>query len=316
MVSFWGRREIIEAYAFITPDGELFPLVSPSGRGLVRLIAGAGMPPIRYLTQTAPEQHGATAIDFRLQPRLLTMTYREDGCSRNDYWQIRTAIIDALRPNRGPADERPAQGTLRIIRPDGAMRDIDVLTESTPSITPGTDWDEWAIQEPLRLIANDPTFYDPAAVGISFTFLANTQLVFPITFTPGVSIVFGGSLLYEASTIQYAGTWSAYPIFQITGPLNNPIITNASTDEKIELSYNIPNSTVVTIDLTTGVKTAVDDGGGNLLGVVTTDSDLGTWHLAPHPEVSNGTNIITVQGSNAGNNTAVTMTYHTRYIGV
>jgi hypothetical protein len=161
-------------------------------------------------------------------------------------------------------------------------------------------------------------------VDFAFTFTPDASLVFPITFTPGVSITFGGGLIDVSTNLDYIGTWASLPTIVITGPINNPRIDNVTTGEKIELSTIIGLGRTVTIDLAFGQKTITDDLGNNLLGSLTTDSDLGTWHIAPTPEAPQvagqprptARNVIRLRGDTPTGSTSVEVRYFTRYFGI
>jgi hypothetical protein len=117
--------------------------------------------------------------------------------------------------------------------------------------------------------------------------------------------------------IPYAGTWLSYPKIIITGPLNDAVITHLETGEKLQLDYHIPAGRVVTIDLAYGEKTVKDDLGTNLIGVLTSDSDLATFHIAPDPEVSGGLNHISVVGTGESVGvTQVEIQFLNRYFGI
>ncbi len=117
--------------------------------------------------------------------------------------------------------------------------------------------------------------------------------------------------------IPYIGTWPTLPKIIITGPLNNAVITNTETGEKLELDYNIPSGRIVTIDLAYGVKTIKDDLGTNLIGTLSSDSDLATFHIAPDPEVLDGVNHISIVGTGESiGTTQVEIQFYTRYIGI
>jgi hypothetical protein len=119
------------------------------------------------------------------------------------------------------------------------------------------------------------------------------------------------------TNITYLGTWLTYPTIIITGPLNDAVITNQETGEKIQLDYNIPAGRIVTIDLAYGVKTIKDDLGVNLIGVLSADSDLATFHIAPDPEVANGLNHISITGTGESiGTTQIEIQFYTRYIGI
>jgi hypothetical protein len=117
--------------------------------------------------------------------------------------------------------------------------------------------------------------------------------------------------------IAYLGTWLTYPTIIITGPLNDAVITNQETGEKIQFDYHIPAGRIVTIDLAYGVKTITDDLGTNLIGVLSSDSDLATFHIAPDPEVAGGLNHIAITGTGESiGTTQIEIQFYTRYIGI
>jgi hypothetical protein len=118
-------------------------------------------------------------------------------------------------------------------------------------------------------------------------------------------------------TIPYIGTWLSYPKIIITGPLNDAVITHLETGEKLQLDYHIPVGRTVTIDLAYGEKTVKDDLGTNLIGVLTSDSDLATFHIAPDPEVTGGLNHISVVGTGESVGvTQVEVQFLNRYFGI
>ena len=95
--------EIKEFHQLVTPDGQIYDLTVPSKQGRwVINSQGWGMPGVEWLTQQAPFQHGATVLDYRLQPRTIQLMVRQSYCSRDDYWAGRQRLIDAVRPNRTP----------------------------------------------------------------------------------------------------------------------------------------------------------------------------------------------------------------------
>jgi hypothetical protein len=223
-------------------------------------------------------------------------------------------------------------GTLRKVLPDGAVRDLDVLIQQGPAFSPRgmENWDEWSWQEELRFVAGDPTFYDPAEQEVVWAIQELGGLYFfdaaypDNLFSPWS---FGSDVVTGQRQVHYAGTWMAYPTIYFTGPLNHPIIYNFSTSEKIELNYNIAAGEQVVVSLPFGDKTVVNHASLNLMGAVTDDSDLATFHLAPEPEaawcgtVSHGRpcglNVINVEGSaGMAGQTEIRMTFKTRYIGV
>jgi hypothetical protein len=165
--------------------------------------------------------------------------------------------------------------------------------------------------EVLRLIAYDPVAFDPAEVTATFTITLDAGLIFPITFP----ITFGAGEVDDTLAITYPGTWLSFPIFTIVGPIQTPRIDNNTTGEKIEFTIDIAPGRTVTIDLTENAKTVVDDLGNNLIGGITSDSDLATFHLAPDPEAAGGVNTLRLRGDNPTGSTDVSLAYFNRYFG-
>lgn len=298
----------------ITADGEVHNLRNLGGGIYVMAAGGFGMPDIEYLTERGPLQDGATLLSYRLRPRVVQYMFRGQGCSRQQYWDLRAKLLDWSRPNRhGVSNLNSA--TLRKIRPDGSMRDLKVFVEAGPTFDmPGSrEWDEWGFTDTLRFVAHDPILFDPNQQSYTVSLPLSTHLVFPITFP----IQFGVGIIDQTFSIPYSGTWKEFPVIVITGPINGVSIENISTGEILEFNYNIPQGVVVTIDLVYGRKTAIDGSGNNYIGLLTTDSDLTTFHLAPNPEVAGGNNTFRVQGAGGQyGHTSVVISYYNRYIGM
>lgn len=281
---------------YITGDGVTYLLHAP-GRRVVISDTGSGMPEIEYITQRGPYQHGESLKDFFLRPRIVELHIRQNFCSRQEYWNGRAAILDLLRPNRN-------QGVLRKVLPDGSMRDLTVTVQSGPKFEPRkTDsWDEWSLEEVLRFIAYNPVYFDPDQR--SQVFGTTGALTFPLTF-PITFASFGNTV-----TVNYEGNWIEYPTLVITGPLTATEIKNETTGEVISFAYAIPAGRSVIVDLSYGSKRITLDDGTNLIGSVSTNSDLSTFHLEP------GDNVIRVLGSASDTSTSISVNWFNRYVGI
>jgi len=281
----------------------------------LKSFTGYGLPPIAYVTQGGPYQHGESLLDFRLQPRTIQLVHRRNGCTREEYWSNRADLLDKLRPNRQLVNTF-VPGRLRKVLPDGSIRDVKAIVTGGIVFTARDEntWDEFAISESIEFIAHDPIVFNPVQKSAVWTaLLPVSYLVFPITFP----ILFGVSgFINNSVNVTYVGTWLAYPTITITGPLSTPTIYNDSTGEKIALNYDIPAGNTIVIDLSYGKKTVVENGGTNRIGIVTTDSDLATFHIAVDPEVTGGLNTFRVVGTNGTAATAVQMTWNDNYIGI
>ena len=305
------------------PESRVYPLVTPHHTGrFVMSFSGMGTPDIQYITQRGPNQDGETLRDFHLTPRVVQLLERQQFVDRDDWWAGRATILNELRPNRQVTATGVVTGILRMVKSDGSVRDLNVLIESGPRFEARNvnEWDEWAFEEVLRFIAFDPLFFDPTRVDFAMTFTLDLNLVFPITFP----ITFGSGLIDVSLDLDYTGTWASLPTIVIVGPLENPIIDNVTTGETLDLRHDVGPGETVTIDLAFGQKTITNNLGANLLGSLSTDSDLGTWHIAPTPEAPQvvgqprptARNVIRLRGSNPTGSTSVQVRYFTRYFGI
>ena len=292
--------------------------------------SGWGMPGIEYITQQGPFEHGSTVLDYRLQPRVIQLVHRRLGYCRNDYWSNRGLLIDALRPNRQLANSF-SPGRLRKILSNGDVRDIEVFIEQGPIFNPReiSNWDEYAFQENLRFIAHNPIIFDPAVQSAVWVLSSlenlifyeavnwENRLVFEGDDLDAGGIWFGESSIGDTLDVNYTGTWLSYPTIYITGPVSSPQIYNNTTNEKVALDYDVAVGETVTINLEYGNKTVINNANTNLIGTVTTDSDLATFHIAPDPEAVNGINQLLVTGDDAViGQTEIRIEWHTNYIGI
>lgn len=69
-------------------------------RRMLRSYANFGLAPLHLITQRGPYQDGETALDMRLDPRVIQVTIAEPLYRRMDFWDRRNDILDLLRPNR------------------------------------------------------------------------------------------------------------------------------------------------------------------------------------------------------------------------
>lgn len=318
-MGFLGRK-LVNVVQYTPPGGQRVYL-SPLRDKDVITEEGTGMPPIDYITQQGPYQHGVTPLDFRLEPRILSYRLRQQFCSLGDYYTGRQALLELIRPNYSPTQ---ITGQITKFLANGQVRAFDVAVLDGPLFKakgPGA-WDEWAIDEVVRFIAFNPIAYSPTqqsfvvscgSGGFPYTFPfefdCDDQLVFPITFP----IRF--SHFDISGTLTYNGDWTEFPQIVITGPAQERIrIENVTTGLVLELTAGngftglAPGETI-TFDLTYAVKTVVDQDGNNLIGQLSNDSDLVEFSLVP------GENELRVLVYGAGTATQVAFNYYHRYIG-
>ncbi len=292
-----------EGWYFIAPDAVSYQLDQTSVQRILQSIGNIGMAPVENLRTRGPQQHGETFRDFRLRPRIIPIAMSVLGLTQP--FTDHQTWLAAMKPYANAS-------ILRREMADASQYELDVRFHA------GLSDDLRDIQEyiaptyAIQLIAFDPVWRKLPLQTQTFSLAALTELTFPITF----SIEFGSSTITETVVVAVSGTWWSHPTIVLTGPLTTPTITNSSVGQKIQLNYNIPAGRVVTIDLDPGTKTIEDDLGTNLIGTLSTDSDLFGFHLGVAPEVSGGNNTILVQAGGAVPTSGIAMNWYNKYIGL
>lgn len=315
-----------EWHSYVTTDGREYVFDRQTTR-FVLSFSGYGMPPLEFVSERGPYQHGETLLDYRLAPRRVTLAHRVVGGRRQEYWENRATLLDLLRPNRGAAGSK---GVLTLTTAQGDEYHLDVVLESGlifPARSQDT-WDEFSLQVEMVFLATDPTFYDPREKsalwgvndlgGLWFWSGAHpNDLFFPVSF--GADVVSG------QQQIHCSGTWRAYPTLTIVGPLHRPVVSNVTTGKAIQLFYDVSAGESVILSLPFGDKRVYNNSGRNLVGTVDPSSDLEEFSIAPEPEAGwcgvhsrpCGLNVIEVSGSGGVvGQTQVSLVYHDRYLGI
>jgi len=282
-------------------------------------VAGLMMPPMLHRTQAAPFQHGATWLATVLQPRDIILNWFSRTCDRRAMFDLRDAFSRVINPHLGPF-------TWRTFLPDGRIRELrNVIYDSGL----GTEL-ETVNEEPnffravTRFIAEDPVWWGDdhaqteapgVSTGIAFIFPLNPGLAGNRDFDT-LEFGGGGSLASRTFSITYDGSWPAYPVIQILGPADDMLLTNNTTGEKLELDYEIADGETVTFDTRFGFKTVESDTAGNIVGYLTTDSDLTTFHLEIDPVATDGLNSFTLSAGNTTASTRLTIRWEDRYLAI
>jgi len=270
---------------------------------------GTGEAPVHRIEERGPQQHGATDIDFRLDPRTVQLALWIKGASQADLETKRKQLIDAFRAT-------VAAKALRFTLDNGEVYQLD--GHSTGSLTmPQEGGEGFVMRVGLTFRAADPTFYDPEATTLTYYLggSAGTASAVPAV----VPFFVGASTLDVSESIEYEGTWRAYPRIQIHGPISGPKITNSSgtLHEVLEFSgVSIPAGEIYTVDLRYGYKTVTNSAGTSKITELTNASDLATWHIADDSEVTDGVNTLLVTGTAATGATRIDIIYNARYVGI
>ena len=285
-----------------------------SGRAPLDVISVSGIGPagVRLLEESAGQQHGATIRGGRLDARTINMalvltteTAAEADTARQEI-QAWFALL-------------PGALTLACTRDDGEVRLIDVWVAGMVDTPIDTDSRAPGYQKlAVQFRAPDPTWYEGLVEYWSILGgAASGQRGFAIPMTIDWAQV-TQTYIDARESLTYGGTWYEYPLITLYGPGTGWTLTNETTGDVLDLpTLTLTAGEWVEIDLRYGHKSVTDDAGANLIGELSTDSDLATWHLAPAPAAENGVNQIVLEvGSGATDATGVRLAFYNRYVGL
>lgn len=268
---------------------------------------GLGAAPLHRLAERGPQQHGDTDLGYRLDPRIFSLVLLIEADDESEFWNQRADLISYFAPYHAPI--------LKFVLKNGATRYIDAYHVGD-LIMSDEDFRGRVVKTAVRLKAPDPTFYDPEVAAVTFALGGGGDaFVIPHEVPHGV----GASTIDQVNVIAYTGTWLSYPhLIRITGPIEDCVITNEATGEKLDFTgVTIAGGDYYDIDCRYGQKTVVDSSGVNKIADLTSDSDLATFHLAPDSaDAPGGVNSIRVTGSSVTEATGVAVNYFNRYLGI
>ena len=255
--------------------------------------------------QKGPYQHGYTLTSASLGDRAVTLKLRiisDDDAAVAA--QART-LVQLLNNLIAPL-------YLDVTTADGLTRRLDVYYTDGLSLPHDAKDSYGDMPDVVQFVADTPIAYDPEMVSVTFA-LGGGGTGTPIPTLIPTSI--GASVLDAYKTVTYAGTWAAFPIIRITGPIDDCVITNVTTGEKLDFTgFDLAAGEWLEVDCRYGYKTITEDDGDNHLGDLTTDSDLATFHIAPADEAVGGINDFHVTGDNITGATLITLAYFPQYL--
>lgn len=274
---------------------------------IVEASDGMGMAPLHRLEERGPLQHGSTDTGYRLDPRDFIVNLAAMAASLSDLDSRKAALMRIFAP-------RSTAIKFRRQLNGGTWRQIDCFYTDGLGMA-SSEGLGWAQRNAVMLRAPDPTWYDPELVSVQFG-LTGGGSGWAIPWA--IPWAIGSSDLNQVKTISYGGSFRSYPIIRINGPIDDPVITNETTGEVLDLTgASLGAGDYYVIDCRYGYKTVVDDGGVNQISELSTDSDLATFHLEISSDGSaSRNNDIRVAGSNTNLQTEVYFQFYTRYLSV
>ena len=274
---------------------------------------GLGMPPSHAISERGPQQHGATRLAYRLDPRILQAVIGFEASSLSQYWTKRSQLIGSIF---APADDPVI---LEFTLDNGDIRRLDVFYAGDAGMGYQDRAHLWQ-RMGIALEAPDPTFYDPAAQAVNFSLDDADAWAIPWPMPWAIS----SPDINQTTIITYPGTWNSLPILRIWGPITYATITNSITSvadgslitETLTFPAAIGDGDFYTIDCRYGQKTVVDAAGANQISKLLSYSDLSTFAIRRAREASGGINTIKVTGSGVTAATLLQVSYYNRYLGI
>lgn len=278
---------------YTDPDGVEWPLTGPHhlhGSFTTRGPAGWGAGSITIVTD--PLATGGESVrHIRANARRLTWPLHIYGHTHQQFVERYRALVAAFTATT----HRRKPGMLRVERPDGSARQIDVYYEDGLQGAAGENW--LSANPVLTLYCPDGYWRDvnPTEVireyAVGATFLGDY---------PRVS----SSRVLGETTIVNPGEAPSPPVWTITGPATSFTAINHTIGQQFEVSYSLAGGEQITI--TTTPPTVRGPGDVNLVDALSwPDSQL--WLLAPQ---SNDIEF-TIGGATTGS--SVRMVFYPRY---
>lgn len=266
---------------------------------------GLGMAPMHRLSERGPLQHGDTDRGYRLDPRMIRLVLDIVATTRASLFSKRTSLMGILSPVNSNVILQLAldSGTYRI--------NTNYVAQMAMPSSERLGWNQTVV---VDLKANDPTWYKSTGDSLSFSLAAGGDSLEVPTEIP---MVVGGSTINTITSATNNGSFYTYPTIRITGPIQNCVITNSTSGDKLDFTgTTISGGDYYDINLRYGYKTVTNAAGTNKIADLTSDSDLATWNLLPDPDAGDGINSIQVTGIAASEETNVYLHWYERYIGL
>jgi hypothetical protein len=210
--------------------------------------------------------------------------------------QLRT-IIYKMDPTFGI-------GRLRTVAPGGDSREIFCRVSSGLGINEVLGEDSGLISQRItaEFTAHDPYWYSVGDTAIVYTGDVETATFFPF-FPIRLS---AGSVFVDDNAVNNPGDLEAWPVWTISGPGSNVVISNLTTEKQISLSTTISGGQSVTIDTRPGAKTVLNDDGTSLFSLMSSTSSL--FSLA------RGDNHIQVAMDSTSPTSSIRLAFRPRYL--
>jgi hypothetical protein len=260
-----------------------------------------GLAPLHRITQRGPFQDGDSDIDFRLDPRVLSLPIVVPASNIAEHLDLRERLLQVFKPGNDIAR----------LRLSWIVKTRSIGVKVVGGLTMDTDGKDFTIRAVVQLRADNPTW---SGTGYVLDISAN-QFGTPTPYPKPYPVPYGSLGINKITTITYPGSWSTFPTILCAGPATDLTIVDG-LGHIIKFDTAIGVGEIIFINLSYGQKIVYDQNSVNRFAYLSINSDLVNWGLFPDPIVLNGTNTISVSATGTNSNSAVIMNYSDKYIGV
>ena len=286
-------------YRLIKPStGETLDLATPGGESNMLAIKGAtglGLPPVETSLVDKVAGHGSVWRSSRFEHREIYLPVLLKAPTRPDLYTLKKNLASFLSPLEPLTLEVNESGDKRTIQ----VRYTKGL-EGTEGNTYQYAWETVG----LTFIAPEPYFYG-ATRSITWgvnrktkPFLSNAEAFFPI--------VLAESAVSRDVTITVVSDTPVSPVWEIAGPITNPVISLPATGQKIELTGSIRLGETVTIDTENGDIRTQTETAGQWWERVTLESEFFT--------LSRGKHQVSVTGSDMTEDSEIKLSWTNKHL--
>ena len=217
----------MDTWQYITPAGNTYAL-NDEARTFKIIEEGCGLDDLELLRSRHALQHGETTRGMYLPPRTIILgigIYAGTLAALQDYERQYAHWLNPFRRSE------VAKSYLQVIRTGGYTRRIGARLTGYSSST-GERKGLVYVNRKLRWSCDYPFFFDPTPVVVEASLGEPGGLLFPMEFP----IVFGDESINTTVYPENEGDIESWPSIVVTGPGENPTITNVTTGQKMELS--------------------------------------------------------------------------------
>lgn len=270
---------VITVFTWIDPNQVEHQLSGLPDLEIVQGRVGLHHPPVKISEDALPgPSHGGARLresvyDSREIDLPMMLICRDYGV----LWDRHTEISSWFRLQRDSSG-RPLPGRLRVRRPDGSEREITCIYSSGLGGTEAFGESGPTFRKLMIVLrASDPLWYSRNPTVLTFSIVAGATF-FSAPFLP---LHLGASSVSTGATVNNPGDETSWPIWQIVGPGNNPVLTNNTTGQSLALTLTLTAGQSVTIDTRPTAKLITNDQTSANLYSALAPGSATMWPLQP-----------------------------------